>query len=43
MLGKPVGKASDVIKSLKKNVDLSKLVAEFKYDGERTQIHWANG
>jgi hypothetical protein len=36
MIGKPVGTATDVQSTLGKKVDLKRLVAEFKYDGERT-------
>ena len=40
MTGKPAKDAADLIKSLSKKVDRKQLVADYKYDGERTQIHW---
>jgi ATP-dependent DNA ligase len=40
MTGKPAKDAADLIKSLSKKVDRGKLTADYKYDGERTQIHW---
>jgi ATP-dependent DNA ligase len=40
MTGKPAKDAADLLKSLSKKVDRAKLVADYKYDGERTQIHW---
>jgi ATP-dependent DNA ligase len=36
MIGKPVGSATDIQSTLGKKVDPKRLVAEFKYDGERT-------
>ncbi len=36
MLGKSGKSAEDVLESLHKNVDKRRLIAEFKYDGERT-------
>jgi ATP-dependent DNA ligase len=43
MLGRPAKSAKDVLASLHKSVALDRLVAEFKYDGERTQIHYSGG
>lgn len=40
MTGKPSKDAADVLKSLSKKVNRGRLVADYKYDGERTQIHW---
>lgn len=43
MLGKAVGNADVVLTTLGKKIDPAFLAAEFKYDGERTQLHWADG
>lgn len=41
MLGKPARDSEEVLKLLKKYIDgEGELVAEYKYDGERTQIHF---
>jgi len=40
MVGKASKDAKDVLKVLNKTVDKKNLVVEFKYDGERTQIHY---
>ena len=39
MVGRAAKDAEDVLKVLGKKVDRSRLVADFKYDGERTQLH----
>ena len=40
MVGRAAKDAEDVLKVLGKEVDRSSLVADFKYDGERTQLHY---
>ena len=40
MTGKSAKDAADLLASLSKKVDRNRLVADYKYDGERTQIHW---
>ena len=39
MLGRAANSASNVLEQLGKNIDRTKLLADYKYDGERTQIH----
>ena len=39
MVGRAAKDSQDVLKVLGKSVDRTKLVADFKYDGERTQLH----
>ena len=39
MVGRAAKDPEDVLKVLGKSVDRTKLVADFKYDGERTQLH----
>jgi ATP-dependent DNA ligase len=40
MLGRPAKNPAHVLETLNKKVDQSRLCADFKYDGERTQIHY---
>jgi len=39
MVGRAGKSASNVIETLGKNIDKQRLIADYKYDGERTQIH----
>lgn len=44
MVGRPVKNAAEALKTLtKKSETHADLIAEIKYDGERTQIHYQNG
>ncbi len=40
MIGKPAKDPTDLLSQLSKKIDRKQLIAEFKYDGERTQLHW---
>ena len=40
MVGRAAKSPKNVIEILGKNVDKERLVADHKYDGERTQIHF---
>lgn len=40
MIGRAAKNPQDVLESLNKKVNQKNLIAEYKYDGERTQIHW---
>ena len=42
MVGRAAKDPQDVLKVLGKDVNRSGLVADFKYDGERTQLHYSN-
>ena len=43
MAGKAAKSPADVLLNLNAKVDRNRLTAEFKYDGERTQLHWHEG
>ena len=43
MAGKAAKSPADVLLNFNAKVDRSRLTAEFKYDGERTQLHWHEG
>ena len=42
MVGRAAKDAQDVLKVLGKDINRSNLVADFKYDGERTQLHYSH-
>lgn len=42
MAGRGAKSPANLIEMLNKNVDKSRLAADYKYDGERTQIHYFN-
>ena len=43
MAGKAAKSPGEVLKNLNAKVDTSRLTVEYKYDGERTQLHWHGG